>query len=381
MPSSIFARLMERVAGFRGEVVPFHLGDTHVEPPAASRLENIAWEEAPCARWYAYGPPPGDPELLEAVAAKLAARNGIRTSVAGLQITAGATHAFSCVAQTLFDHGDEVLLLTPCWPLFRGHCLSVGARPVEVPFTQRLYADPAADVRALIEPYVTPRTVAIYFISPNNPDGFVYSRAQLAAIADLAMGHDLWVLADEVYEDYLFDGRAHVSMATLPGMAERTLSVYSFSKAYAQAGLRVGYVHGPEPVVAAIRKLANHGVFNVPRALQRAALNALATGDSFLARTRDAYQEARDLTVAMLRVPTAVPHGGSYVFVDLAALVPPGSPDALPVLEQLAAQGILLAPGEAFGGAYARSARLCYTAVPRDRLQAGLERLAQVLHG
>ena len=132
-------------------------------------------------------------------------------------------------------------------------------------------------------------------------------------------------------------------------------------------------------MIAAIRKLANHGVFNVPRALQRAALNALVTGDAFLAATRAAYQAARDLTLAKLTVPTAVPKGGGYVFVDLSAHVAPGEASALGVLEQLAAQGILLAPGEAFGRAYAKHARLCYTAVPEAQLSAGLDRLAEAL--
>jgi aspartate/methionine/tyrosine aminotransferase len=379
MPASIFARLMERLAGFRGEVVPFHLGDTYVDPPVAARLENIAWEQAPPQRWYAYGQPAGDPELVDAILGKLATRNHIHASAAGVQITAGATQAFSCLAQALFDRGDEVLLLTPCWPLFRGHCLSVGAVPIEVPFSQHAYADPAADLRARIAPFITPRTVAIYFISPSNPDGFVCSRAHLEAIAELAIRHDLWVLADEVYEDYLYDGRVHTSIASLPGMAERTLSVYSFSKSYALAGLRVGYVTGPEPVLAAVRRLANHGVFNVPRALQRAALNALATGDEWIARTRATYLAARDLTVARLRVPTAVPHGGGYVFVDLSPHLAPGETSCVPVLERLAAEGILLAPGGAFGAACACSARLCYTAVPPAALDAGLGRMNDVL--
>ncbi len=378
MPASIFARLVERLAGFQGEVVPFHLGDTHIEPPPAARLENIAWAEAPSSRWYAYGQAAGDPELLEAVAAKLAARNHIRTSAAGIQITSGATHGFSCAAQALFDRGDEVLLLTPCWPIFRGHAISVGARPIEVPFTQRVLADPAADPRSFIAPYITPRTVAIYLITPNNPDGFVYGREHLAAIADLAIRHDLWVLADEVYEDYCFDGRVHTSIATLPGMADRTLTVFSFSKSYAQAGLRIGYITGPEPVLASVRKLANHGIYNVPRALQRAALNALETGAAFLTRTRETYQAARDLTLELLPVPTRVPSGGGYVFVDLSAHVG-DAPTALPVLEKLASEGILLAPGEAFSREHAKWARLCYTSLTRTRLEAGLRRFADVL--
>lgn len=385
MPASIFARLVERLAGYPGEVVPFHLGDTHVEPPPAARLEELGFGDAPPQKWYAYGPPAGDPELVDAVLSKLAAKNGLRTSAAGVQITAGATHAFSCVAKALFDPGDEVLVLAPCWPLFRGHAILAGAVPVEVPFSSRgphpstSGATASADLRALLAAHIAPRTVAIYFINPGNPDGTVLQAAELQVLAEVAIRHDLWVLADEVYEDYVFDGGVHRSIATLPGMADRTLSVYSFSKSYAMAGLRVGYVVGPEPVIQTVRKLANHSVYNVPRALQRAAIFALATGDPFLQRTRETYQAARDLTLETLRLPIAAPGGGSYVFLDLAPFLAPGETTALPVLERLAAEGILLAPGEAFSRAHATWARLCYTAVPKARLVAGLERVNQVL--
>jgi aspartate/methionine/tyrosine aminotransferase len=379
MPASIFARLVERLAGYPGEIVPFHIGDTHVEPPPAARLENLDFAGMSTSKLYAYGPPAGDPELIEAVLGKLAAKNGLRASAAGVQITSGATHAFSCAARALLDPGDEVLLLTPCWPLLRGHVIAAGGTPVDVPFSQELLARPGADVRELVAPYIGPRTVGIYFITPNNPDGLVLSAGQLGGLAELAIRHDLWVLADEVYEDYVFDGLVHRSIATLPGMADRTLTFFSFSKSYAMAGLRVGYVVGPEPVIGAIRKLANHSVYNVPRALQRAAHVAMATGEAFLARTRATYQTARDLTLERVGLPTAVPQGGSYVFVDLTAYVPRGETTALPVLERLAAEGILLAPGDAFSSRHATWARLCYTAVPLGRLEAGLERLGKAL--
>jgi len=185
-------------------------------------------------------------------------------------------------------------------------------------------------------------------------------------------------LADEVYEDYAFDGRAHVSIATLPGMAERTLSVFSFSKSYAQAGIRVGYVAGPATAMHAIRKLANHTVYNVPRAMQRAALVALQTGASFLVDARAEYTLARDLAQRKLTVSHYAPEGGSFVFLDLSAWLAPNE-DAMTVLEALAAEGILLAPGSAFGADYACWARLCFTAVPRQALSSGLERLSAAL--
>jgi aspartate/methionine/tyrosine aminotransferase len=377
IPSSIFARLVGELARHKGEVYPFHLGDTHLSPPDEARLERIAWDEASAGKLYNYAAPVGDAELIQELARKLQAKNRIPATSAHIQITAGATHAFACATRAILDTHDEVLLLSPYWPLIRGHVLAAGARPVEVPFTSRLYDEPGVDPVSLLEEYVGPRTAAIYLINPNNPDGKVLGERELRAIAAVAHAHDLWVLADEVYEDFTFDGRQHLSIASLPRMAERTLTAFSFSKSYGQAGLRVGYMVGPEKAMVPIKKLANHTIYNVPRAMQRAALAALRCGEEFLARARVEYASARDLTLAKLTVPYHASEGGSFVFLNLSRWAKEGS--AMPVLEKLAGEGILLAPGDAFGRQYAAWARFCYTAVSRPRLEAGLDRMAAVL--
>jgi aspartate/methionine/tyrosine aminotransferase len=378
MPSSIFVRLMERVSQYRGEIVPFHLGDTHLRPPEPALLDVIDWRGVD-ASLYAYSSPAGDVQLIQALVRKLHDKNGMRVTPAHIQITAGATHGFSCAARALLDAGDEVLVLAPYWPLIRGHIVAVGARPVEVGITTLLFQDPALDVRRLLEGFVTPRTSALYLINPNNPDGKVLAREHLEAIAEVARRHDLWVLSDEVYEEFTFDGRRHVSIATLDGMAERTITVFSFSKSYAQAGLRVGYLVGPERALTPVRKLANHSIYSVPCAMQRAALAALCQGDGFLREARGAYLAARDETVRRLEGHAfAVPEGGSYVFLDLSRYLEQAE-TAVDILERLAGEGILLAPGKAFGRAYGNWARLCYTAVSRGRLSDGLERMAAAL--
>jgi aspartate/methionine/tyrosine aminotransferase len=369
LAESIFTRLRERLPADPALVFPFHLGDTHLPPPEASRLEAQAWDET----FYRYGTPAGEAQLIAALATKLRERNGIPAHAGNIQITCGATHAFACAARAMLEPDDEILLLSPFWPLIRGTMLVAGARPVEVPFTSRLYDEGPERAGQWIREFVTPRTSAIYVTTPNNPDGKVLGARELGAVAEVARAADLWVLADEVYEDVLFDGRRHLSIATLPGMAERTVTVFSFSKSYAQAGLRVGYAVGPEPVMTAVRKIANHTVFNVPHAMQRAALGALTEGAAFLETARGAYQQARDLTVAMLKragVHHHVPEGGSYVFLSLGSFA---------ALERLAEAGLLLAPGDAFGRDYAGWARLCYTAVPRERLEEGLARMELVL--
>jgi N-succinyldiaminopimelate aminotransferase len=376
LPLSIFARLYERLARFTGDVVPLQIGDTYLLPAEAARLHAQPWAEISGAELYAYAPPAGWPPLIAEILAKLARKNRLDVGPAGVQITCGATHALACAVGAVLDPGDELILLTPHWPLIKGIAQSRSVIPIEVPFTLALAEDPALDPVALIEAAVTPRTAAIYVSSPNNPDGIVLDDRMLAAVVEVARRHDLWILSDEVYEEYVYDA-PHRSIATLPGAASRTITVFSFSKSYAQAGLRVGYAVGPEPVIAAMRKMANHSVYNVPQAMQRAAHAALVGGDDFLVTTRARYHAVRDLAHARLAAPSRIPQGSTYLFLDLRAHT--GGADCMGVLERIAEAGVLLAPGSAFGAQYQCWARLCFTAVDPARLVVGIDRINQVL--
>jgi N-succinyldiaminopimelate aminotransferase len=367
VPPSIFARLREHLARFPGDVIPLQIGDTHLAPPM--KLDEVAWQDVPATELYAYGTPAGWQPLIEAIAADARERRRVPVGEGGVQITVGATHALSCAVEALCDPGDELILLTPHWPLIRGIALAKNVVPVEVGF-------PATADVAEIAAAITPRTAAIYLATPNNPDGAMLSRELLAAIAELADRHGLWILADEVYEHYLYD-REHVSIAALPAAAARTITVYSFAKSYAQAGLRVGYSVASDPkLVAALRSLANHSVYNVPVAMQRLALGALRAGPAFIPAARDRYRAARDVAHARLLAPAAKPPGGAYLWVDFRRW---SGDDCMPVLERVAASGVLLAPGSAFGDACRGFARLCFTGVPEPRLEEGIDRINRVL--
>ena len=363
VPASIFARLREHLARFPGDFIPLQIGDTHLAP--AVRLDELRWTELPATELYAYGSPAGWAPLIDALVRKSGARNAIPTTAAGIQITCGATHALACAVQALCDPGDELILVTPHWPLIKGHALAVNVAPVEVAY--------GPDLGARLAAAVTPRTSAIYYATPNNPDGIMLTPGELAQIAEVASAHGLWILADEVYEDYCYDA-AHASIATLA--AERTVTVFSFAKSYAQAGLRVGYAIAPEPITATLKKLVNHSLYNVPVATQRAALAALERGDAFLTEARARYRAARDRALARLAAPAACPPGGAYLWVDFRAR---SGDDCMPVLEKIAAEGVLLAPGSAFGDACGGFARLCFTGVPPDRLDEGIDRINAVL--
>jgi aspartate/methionine/tyrosine aminotransferase len=330
------------------------------------------------AEWR-YGAPAGETALLAALADKLRRRNGLDWATeANLQVTIGATAALAAAARAVLDPGDEVLCPTPHWPLIRGIITNVGAVPVEVPLSQQLYADSSADAAAIVAPRLTPRTTALYLTTPNNPDGKQLERRHLEQLAELARAHDLWVLADEVYEDLAWT-HEHVSFATLPGMAERTLTVFSLSKTYAVAGHRLGYVVGAAEPLRALRKIANHTVYNPPALLQRLAARLVIEPSSraWLDEARRIYRAARDEAVAACPAPGFVPDGATYLFVDLSRYAVAG--DLWPLAERLLDAGVSIAPGEQFGRDFACHARLCFTAVSPERLRVGLARLADVL--
>jgi aspartate/methionine/tyrosine aminotransferase len=375
--SSVFARMAKQLAEYKGDLIPLHMGDTYLLPPEEVR-SHPPEEFGPDS--YRYGSAAGAPELLDALAGKLKRKNGLDWArPSNIQVTGGATHALYAASRAILDFGDEVLVPSPYWPLIQGIVRLCGGVPREAPFYQQLYRQPGADPRALLEPEVTSRTVAIYLISPNNPDGKMLTRAQLERVAELARDRDLWVIADEVYEDYVYNGTPHVSFASLPGMAERTLTAYSFSKSHAMAGMRLGYLVGPEGAIGITRKICNHTLYSVPLHLQRAAVRALAHSAGFLSHAYASYRAARQEAVASVRAPFFQPEGASYLFLDLSGFGPSDAPDCHPVLERLLDAGVLLAPGDAFGDGFAGYARLCFTAVDPPRLREAIARLNQVL--
>ncbi|HLK40302.1 MAG TPA: pyridoxal phosphate-dependent aminotransferase [Polyangiaceae bacterium] len=384
--ASVFADLAPRIgarARAGGDLVELHIGDTHRSPPIDARFARI--EDATFdAALYRYGAVGGLEALREAFAARLVSQGVVHSAVDPARqvlVGGGATHAIFCGLRAVLDAGDEVLVVAPYWPLAVGIVRAAGGVPVEVPLTPRLYADPGLDPGPILEASITPRTRALYLITPNNPDGKVLSRPQLASIARVAIARDLWVLSDEVYLDYVYEGD-HVSPALLDGMAERTLGAYSLSKSHALAGARIGFLVAPERVVAVARRVATHTVFHPPVAAQRVACAALRAPTTWIDDARREYRAARDQAVSSLSACGArvlVPEGGSYVFADFAEIL-----DGRPLkdlLERAIDRGVLVAPGSGFGEAFASWARLCFTSVPTPRLAEGLARLQDAIDG
>jgi aspartate/methionine/tyrosine aminotransferase len=331
--ASLFADLAPRIeARLRngGDLVALHIGDTYVEPPASARFSHVD-ETAFDSAVYRYGPIGGLASLKEAFVARLRLRDvGPHVVEPGrnVLVACGATHAIFCGARAVLDPGDEVLVAAPYWPLAVGIIRAVGAVPVEVPLTAHLYADPSVDVAAILDERATARTRAIYLITPNNPDGKVLSPRQLGAIAHFAIARGLWVIADEVYADYVYDGR-HTSIARLEGMEERTLSAYSLSKSDALAGARIGFLVASERVVDLATRVATHTVFKCA-----GRVSARCASSTHRPRVVDRRRATRlprcarrdDPRIRRVRCADARPRGGKLRFRRFCAGAWPTSP-------------------------------------------------------
>jgi aspartate/methionine/tyrosine aminotransferase len=368
VPGAPFSPLAARARESGRKVAALHVGDTWMEPFAGARMEALRTAEH--AGMHRYCETAGIPPLVDAVLEKLRTRNALPVEREGVIVTAGATSGLSCAVGALADPGEEVLILAPFWPLVRGIVRAQRAVPVEVPFFDRVHSP--ADAVAAIEERVSPRAVALYFSSPSNPSGRVLARETLAAIAELARRRDLWILSDEVYEDYVYRGE-HVSIGTLA--PERTISVFSFSKAYGMAGNRVGSLAGPREIVGEIHKLQIHSSYHAPTAAQLAALAALRGGGEWVAEARASYRAAGDDAAAVLGL--AAPEGSMFLFADVAARL--DERGLAGFLEDAFDAGVLVAPGSSSGAAYGSWIRLCYSAVPPADAADAVRRLAGVL--
>ena len=381
--TSVFAILAQRMAGYTGKRYPFHIGDNALNPPALARYGQV--NPAHFGDPYRYGYPGGELSLREAIALRARTAHCHSDATAdSVQITVGATHAVSCAVHALVDPGQELLLLAPYWPLVRGIAYCAGVTPVDVPFYQELldapeqYDGPGCReaVAALIEPFITDKTRAIYIISPNNPNGLVLSEDQVAAVASVAERHDLWLIDDRAYESYVYDGQA-TGFASLSDVAARTVSTYTFSKTFAMAGTRIGYAVAAPAVISAMRKVATHSVYNPAQICQASAWAALQHADAFLEDAVAQYAaRAKLVSETLTAAPFHAAQGGSFVFVDLSAT----GASAMPVLERAADRGVTLAPGSIFGSDYGTYARLCFTAAPLSDLEEGLHILNDVIH-
>ena len=275
MRADVFSSLVGRLNRSVDEVYPLHVGDTWLDPTEPARMESLRISEH--ADLHRYAPPPGLPQLRTALVEREREATGLDLDLDQVLVTAGATSGLHCVLTVLLEPGDEVLVLTPHWPLIVGITRACRGVPVLVDVLNALRgtATRGEDLAAAAAAQRTPRTKALYVSSPNNPSGRVLPAAALQHLADWARRENLWLISDEVYEELAFD-IPHQRMA--PFAPERTVTSFSFSKTYGIAGTRCGYVTGPKAVINEATKIATHSFYNAPTPGQIAALAALEHG-------------------------------------------------------------------------------------------------------
>lgn len=363
---SPYSALAERASSFDGEVCPLHVGDTWMEPAPGCRMEDLRVEEHP--GMHRYTSVHGMPSLVDTIVEHTRARTGLPVGRDEVLVTAGATGGLGVVAATLLAPGDEVLLLAPYWPLIEGIVRSVGGEPVAVPFFGAVGS--VEEAVETVRHHVGPRTVALYVNTPSNPTGRVLPEPWLAALAELARAEGLWLLSDEVYEDYAYVGE-HVPLR--PMAPERTISAHSFSKAYGMAGNRAGYLVGPADVLRQACKIGTHTFYSTPTASQIAARRALSgLADGWVREARALYARVGAEAAGRLGVPA--PEGGTFLFVDVAPCLDHRGLGGF--LEDLADEGVFVAPGDSFGP-YPTHVRICFTAAPPERTLRGVEKIAR----
>jgi aminotransferase len=291
----------------------------------------------------------GIPELRTAIAQKLKIENGIEVNPdSEVVVTSGAQEAVMATLMMLLDPGDEVLTPSPHYDEYTRDARVLGGTLVPVNTTPE--SSFTIDVIAL-EAAITPRTRALVIVSPNNPTGTVLPETTLRQIADLAQRRDLLVIADEIYEYYTFDGHRHISMASLPGMRERTITINSFSKSYGMTGLRLGYIAAPAPLVEALLPFHHAMMICANVVTQYGGLAVLSQPRDWFADVLAEYDRRRRLWMQMLDsipLPYSEPQGAYYIFIDIR---PTGLTSAEFVAKAREEARLVFQPGTIGGGA------------------------------
>jgi len=320
---------------------------------------------------------PGIPALRRAIAAKLRADNGIEVDPnGGIIVTPGGKQALFEASLALIEPGVDVLVLEPAWVSYVPMVELAGGRPIHVGL------DPDDDFRVTAEALhaaVTPATRVLIVNSPNNPTGRVFDQAELDAMVGIATAHDLLVFSDEIYEKILYDGLRHVSIAALPGMADRTLTFNGFSKAYAMTGWRLGYVAGPKAYVEQIEKVHGHSATCATSFAQAGGVAALTGPQESIHDMVAAWDRRRravaDGLNAIRGIRCPLVEGAFYAFPD-ARETGMGSMDLADRL--LREAHVAVTPGVAFGDAGEGHLRLSF-ATGDELLSKAVERIGNVL--
>ena len=335
-------REMSRICSLHGGV---NLAQGFPDFPAPLAMKEMACQ-AIRADINQYAVTWGAPSLRRAIAERTSAYNRIPTDAdREVTVCCGATEAMIASLLAVVDPGDEVILFEPFYENYGPDCVLSGA----VPRIVRLYAPDWSLDEAELRAAFGPQTRALILNTPHNPTGKVFTRAELELIASLAQEHDCLVITDEIYEYILYDGAEHISIASLPGMAERTITISGLSKTWSATGWRIGWCVAPPDLTAAIRKVHDFLTVGAPAPLQEAAAQALAFGDEYFVDLARDYSARRDLLLPVLEevgFRIFQPQGAYYVMADIASVTT--LDDVAFARELVSAGGVACVPGSSF---------------------------------
>lgn len=361
------------------DVIGFGAGEPDFDTP---RYIKSAARDALDAGMTKYTPVAGTVELRTEIQQKLLHDNGLDYELADIIVSSGAKQCLFNALSAILDPGDEVLLPSPCWVSYPEMVRMAGGVPVMVKGDEANGFLVDADA---LRPHVTERTKALILNSPNNPSGSVCSRALLEGIAALAVEKQFYVISDEIYEKLIYDGEAHVSIASLGDeIRAQTIVVNGVSKSYAMTGWRIGYAAGPKAVIRAMTAFQSHSTSNPNSIAQHAAAVALTNGEKFMHDSLVEFDARRRLMHQLIsEIPglsAALPKGAFYMMLNISALIGKslngrairGSDDFAEML--LESQKVAVVPARAFGDD--RYVRLSY-ATSRDKITLGLARIAE----
>lgn len=370
---SDIVQIRNKVMAMRAEglqVHSLHGGEPYFETPDVIKFAAV---RALVENQTHYAPSSGIAPLRQALAKKLAAKNGMQVTTDEVIATVGGSQALYAAFQSVLDPGDDALIFSPYWTPIGDLVRGAQARPLLVPtVTARRNG-----IRATLEQFSTPQTRAIYYNTPQNPSGLVFTRAEAEEVAAFAIERDLVVIADEAYEDLVYEGE-HFSIASLPGMAERTITCFTFSKTYAMTGWRGGYAVAKDPFMTALRKIVLYSTNGVTTPVQYAMLEALKTTDAEIAYRREEYRKRRDMLVSALNecgLECPPPAGAFYAFPNVEKINKNSRAAAQTLLEKA---HIATIPGSVFGAQGEGHLRFGY-AITIPEIEACVESLRKFL--
>jgi len=290
-------------------------------------------------------------------------------------ITVGVSEALDLALRALVNPGEEVIFHEPCYVSYSPSVAMAHGVPVSVHTKKE---DGFSLKPETLAKAITPKSKVLMLNFPTNPTGAVLSEEDLKGIAKLCVEHDLIVITDEIYCELRYDGKKHTSIASLPGMRERTILLHGFSKAFAMTGFRLGFACAPQPLIEAMMKIHQYGILCAPITSQVAALEALEAGEPVYREMKNAYKERRDFLVRRLNemgIDCHSPGGAFYVFPDISKFGLSSFDFAMKFLE---AEQVAAVPGTAFGESGEGFLRCCY-ATSMDKLKVAMDSLERFI--